>query len=324
MIHEIKGIKINTIGDPHLGREFKTGVPLHRRGEREESVWRDFERRLDEPCDMSVMMGDIFDRFVVPPEVVIRAAMAYRQAAAMRIARQFVLLRGNHDASKDADKKSSFDLLAELLANVPNIYVIKDEPKQLEIKDATLAFFSYHPFKTAAELAESLPGSFTAAFGHWDVDSFGGDDSQLIPLDVLADRCPTIFTGHVHSPGERNHKNCKVVITGSLQPYSHAEDVTGEVYVTCDLETAKSLAEAGKLRDKCVRVLIQPGEALDFEIDCLALTTKAVDAAEDDSNLEVNIEAFDFLALFKETFKEHGVSDETTALALEKYAEVKA
>ena len=69
--------KVRFIGDPHLGRVFKTGVPLHRRGEREEMVWATFEKALTEntqDIDAIVIMGDLFDKMHVPNAVVLRAS----------------------------------------------------------------------------------------------------------------------------------------------------------------------------------------------------------------------------------------------------------
>ena len=55
-LFNLDGMTVNTIGDPHLGRSFKTGVPLHRLGDREAMVWKEFERQLGLPADLTIIM----------------------------------------------------------------------------------------------------------------------------------------------------------------------------------------------------------------------------------------------------------------------------
>lgn len=61
------GAEINLTGDPHLARAFRTGVPLHRLGDREEMVWQDFQQQLETSAEVTIILGDLFDKFVVPP-----------------------------------------------------------------------------------------------------------------------------------------------------------------------------------------------------------------------------------------------------------------
>ena len=114
---------ITFLGDPHLGKRFVTGVPLHRRGEREESQWKDFERSIWTcTTPVHVCMGDIFDKFIVPPEVVIRVATIYMEAS--KDVEYFIIL-GNHDASRDQSRGSSFDLLQAILTPIKNVTLIR-------------------------------------------------------------------------------------------------------------------------------------------------------------------------------------------------------
>ena len=51
------------LGDPHLGRTFVHGVPLHRRGEREVMMWRNFAQSLSNvTTPLHICLGDLFDR----------------------------------------------------------------------------------------------------------------------------------------------------------------------------------------------------------------------------------------------------------------------
>src|SRR6266404_1049405 len=191
--------RIHTIGDPHLGKVFRNGVPLHRRGQREASVWRDFEKALDVDCDISVTMGDLLDKRVVAPEVVLRAATLYRQAALNYPETEFVVLRGNHDASRDADQRSSFDLFSAIVADIKNLTVVAEDVVTM---GSDYLFVPWHPFRTAAEMVAMPRGDFKAVMGHWDIRDFGGENTNLIPIELLKEMTDTVYSGHDHTPQE--------------------------------------------------------------------------------------------------------------------------
>src|SRR6056297_763167 len=135
----IPGVTI--LGDPHLGRRFRTGVPLHRLGHREAMKWRDFETSLFHGNDdLHVCIGDIFDKSNVPNAVVLKAAGLYRRAAEAMPSKTFVIIMGNHDGSRNADAASSFDVLTELLDEVDNITVVRNEAKVLWDGERCFAF----------------------------------------------------------------------------------------------------------------------------------------------------------------------------------------
>jgi DNA repair exonuclease SbcCD nuclease subunit len=282
---DLKDVKI--LGDPHLGRRFKTGVPLHRAGHREAMQWAEFISSLnDGPEPLHVCMGDIFDSHTVPAELILRVAQAYREAANTGL-RQFVILRGNHDASRNADRRSSFDILTALLADLgQDVRIVGDKPRIIH----GFGFIGWHPFKTAAELAEELVQfsgggwPLTAVFGHWDVDAFG-DDHNLIPEAELFRNTPTILTGHIHLPTTFNRLGVEVIVTGSMQPYSHAEDPTGRLYRTVTLEQLAEISDEDRLMLN-LRVILQTEEELPQDIDCLSLVGMRVDADFDVNMIE--------------------------------------
>ncbi len=106
------------IGDPHLGKKFTTGVPLHRRGERERLQYDLFRKELEDGAQSSnivVMMGDLFDKYEVDAADLYDVALIYKDVASTFSGTIFVVLRGNHDVSRYIAKKSSFDLLAIIL-----------------------------------------------------------------------------------------------------------------------------------------------------------------------------------------------------------------
>ena len=74
---------VQTLGDPHLARKFNTGVPTHRKGEREEMVKDTFAGIVNAPgYKLHVCMGDLFDKFRVPEEDIL---FAVREAYAMQL-----------------------------------------------------------------------------------------------------------------------------------------------------------------------------------------------------------------------------------------------
>jgi DNA repair exonuclease SbcCD nuclease subunit len=296
---------IFAIGDPHTGKIFRTGVPLDRRGEREAMVWADFIAALNQECDINVCVGDLFDKRVVPPEVVIAVANAYIQAMAARPKTIFLVIRGNHDASRDASQASSFDLFRAIMRGFANFHVVCDEPLVLNDR---LLFVPWHPFKTAIEMLEPAKGrKFEQVFGHWDIRDFGVENSNLIPIALLKDMTDTVYSGHDHTPQLLVMEGVTVHMTGSLQPYSHGEDPKGRFYVTLTREEL-DVIPAGLLHDKCVRVLLKPTQTLpDEPIDCLQLTVKKVaeDGTEDDETVE--LDPFDLKGLFDTAMNDAGL-----------------
>ena len=274
MIHYVEGVPIIPLGDPHLGRSFVNGVPLHRRGDREKMVWEDFEKSLrlarEKLVRLHVCMGDLFDRFTVPLEVILRAALAYSAAAASSPETVFVIIGGNHDASRDADRASAFAVFRHLVERHFNIFVVHEEPFELKIDDSWFAFVPWHPFKNAREMVEQLLNKdhgYDAVFGHRDIERFPGSEDNLLPVDLLTKCTRRVFTGHIHQPGVRYDPNhdLEIICTGSMQPYAHGEDVDGKMYVTVSQdELITTLAnDPEAFRNCCVRVDVRPGhEAL--------------------------------------------------------------
>ena len=282
------------LGDVHLGRRFRTGVPLHRLGERERTVWDDFKRSLrtvTTPCH--ICMGDLFDRFVVPPEVVLEAAAAYRAAPP---GTEFFVLRGNHDVSRDTTRASSFDLFREL---VPHVHVVDDI-----LVRGPIGFVPFCPFTSAEDQVRQLPDGLELVFMHHDFVDFGGQ--HVIPTRLLAEKgILRVINGHDHIARTERRHGVDVIMTGSMQPYSHAEDPDERLYVT------RTLDQLEDVRDKNVRLILAEGEVPPDDLDCLSLTIRrkqAVDEVEplDITSLDVGralTEALDGLSIKHELMK---------------------
>ena len=293
-----------TLGDPHAGRQFLNNVPLHRRGDHEAMVWAEFEKQLDpRGAEVHVCMGDLYDRAIVPYGVVWRTAQAYLEAAFRHPSTLFVVLRGNHDASRNLEAISAFDLFTGLVARATNIRAVKDHHAHNE-----LVFFGWHPVLSATEVIDAFrkegrpDQQYLTSFSHNDVDP-RSDPFNIIPIAELKELGITkAYTGHDHLKREIARDGLAIVVTGSMLPYAHGEDATGRTYVTMTLAEATAATD---LHDKCVRIKLFPGEVFDLELDCLQL--QVIRPEEDVGMLDVSIGDFDLKALFDGVMVDHQV-----------------
>lgn len=327
---DVNGVKAKIIGDVHLGRRFITGVPLHRRGDREKMVMEQFERELRSVGDaqLCVQVGDIFDKFVVSNEVLDFAARTIHLAADANPRCSFVFIRGNHDAQRDLEKVSSFDILHSLCIDLPNVFFINDKPGYLPIgKDVEIGFCPWHPIRSAEDIAKELvdnyapvTGGFDVVIGHWDLKAFGDDTHNLIPSNVLDRHTNLIVTGHDHRPRQDGN----VICIGSMQPYAFGEeDPTAADAMYMDLTLLALQQIKIDLSQKCVRVWLNPGEALPSDIDCLQLTARRTTSTGEDDDLQVELGEFDMDALFRQAFEDEGVDEAVTAEIFGKFKEAR-
>ena len=111
------------------------------------------------------------------------------------------------------------------------------------------------------------------SFGHW--DSLAILESGYTPTQELLDKSILIVSGHEHVhrayqyPYDTNQKH--VVFTGSMQPYSHAEDPEKLLYITIDTDNLDDYSPED-LKDKCVRLYCDHSFKLEKPIDCLSLS----------------------------------------------------
>lgn len=256
------------IGDTHLGKGFGNGTPLHRRGDREAQQWEKFRAALATPADVIISMGDNFDHPFVSYGVATAVAEAWLSAATAAPDTRFIVMAGNHDRPRNLTMVGAWDAFREIVADRCNNLLLVEQACRID----DLLFL---PWEWAVPVADQLTAIDTAGvvacFAHCDLFSFGGDESHIMPALALASAgIDHIFTGHYHLPGDYTVDGTAVHCTGSLEPYSHGEDPHGERYVTLPLEDV--LADPAALLDKCVRVILKPGEELPIGLDCLALT----------------------------------------------------
>ena len=104
-----KIFKIQTIGDPHFGKSFKTGINTSKIGIREELQFNDFINLLNTP-DVSeyIIMGDLFDKFNISNEILLKVYNSLIESFKDRPEVKCHILCGNHDLSKNKNKNSGF------------------------------------------------------------------------------------------------------------------------------------------------------------------------------------------------------------------------
>ena len=285
------------IGDPHLGRGFKTGVPLHRRGEREARIFSEFQQQLNQKADVICCVGDLFDSPQVSREIVLKTIEVVRLAAGST---PVIVMAGNHDRSRQPEVVSSFDLFKAGVEHVDGVVVVTTP--------TVIHGVLYMPWQWGVPVLEAvkaidLTGVHTC-IGHHDLESYGGDDSQLYPAAYLKSQgIEHLYGGHWHLAGEYLVDGHVVHCTGSMLPYSHAEDPAGQTYVTLTLEQLEA-SDPDWLHDKMVRVVAKRGSLIP-DVDCLALTTKWEDEAAVD--LEVIVGSFELTESLGRSFATHSV-----------------
>lgn len=272
------------IGDPHFGRDFRRGTPIARRGEREIMQRAAFIAELEtEEVDTIVMVGDLFDKPVVPLQILSQVISDVLITADHRPDVQFIFMAGNHDLSRQLGVKGAWDIFTLAVGWMENIVIVEGGPTLYQ----DVLYFPWDWTMTAVEQIEMVGevGSLSAVVGHWDMMTFGGDDSHLCPVRSLHTKfgpSVAIYSGHYHEEKDYEIDGVTVHCTGSLQPYAHGE---GDMYVTL---TAEEALARDDLRNKCVRIRLQPGEVMP-EIDCLQLTSIRVTTEDEES--EVHLEA---------------------------------
>ena len=291
---------IKILGDTHLGRAFLNNVPLHRRGERERMLFEQFVRELDPcGCPLHVHMGDLFDKPVVSHSVILSAADAYINAAEENPEVTFFILRGNHDEGRDRNIVSSFTLFSRLVSVVSNVIIVNSVVSW----NNDIVLFGWDPFQSAAEIAAKAEGQAKIAFGHWDVDP-RSDPFNLIPIDELKRiGVTTVYTGHVHKQARLEIEGIDVHVVGSMQPLAHGE---GDMYLTLTKKQIEELPDIDVLKDKCVRVILQPGETFDLQIDCLQLQVQ-LSSTNEASEIEIELGDFNLISIRDETLQKFNI-----------------
>lgn len=318
MLVETPTQKLWLIGDPHFGRDFRNGTPLHRRGEREAMQRAQFIEELNTPdVDVVVMVGDLFDKPFVPFPILSQVINDVVDAALALPKRLFVYDAGNHDKSRQLEVQGAWGIFRLAVNWLPNVLIVDGMDAHGDV-----AFFAWDWGGSALEQVERFfdvePGQIHTVIGHWDMMSFGGDDSYICPVEALQEKFGkevAIYSGHYHEAGDYRIGGVDVHCTGSMQPYTHAEDPDGELYVTLTVEEALARDD---LQNKCVRIILEPGEVLP-DIDCLQLTKKRADVEAEEIDIgEIGLGNFDIHAVLETEFNDNEVPDDVRTFIKER------
>ena len=296
---------IHPIGDPHLGRRFITNVPLAARGVKERQLKESYIENLSVKADYVIMMGDLFDKFDVPNDVILFAFQELEKASYTNFRTTYIFNKGNHDESRDTSKKSSYQIFYELVekAELANVLVVNEVP----IIVNQIGVIPWHPFKSPAEMVSILKGlqtrtgvSLEYIMTHNDVSTYGSDSEaeNLMDFDGLREFDAVVLNGHVHQPSDKMYDGLRVVNIGSMLPLAFNEDVTGKHYVTLTLEEFQKLSDYDSLKKKSVRVLLKPDEEAPDQIECLQFKVTRVGEDGSDTVGQVTPEDFEFKTLF--------------------------
>lgn len=271
---------IQTIGDPHLGRTFKTNVLKDRLGEREMTVLSLFKELLTPKQHVKTVVctGDLFDKFHVDSTVVFNTFNAIFEKCVEYPEVTYIFIPGNHDLSKNTQIKSSYYLLYECFSkiNLPNLkFNLKDDFHLLAETNTLLYLDAYDPFLEGSKvLTVNKEYNNIISFGHW--DSLDIISKGYTPSTQLLEMSDLLVSGHEHTYKEYTYPEdptkTKVLFTGSMQPYSHSEDPINEIYITVDENDLDSFIKNTDTTNLCVRIYCSRDFVLPTSINCLALS----------------------------------------------------
>lgn len=267
---------IQTIGDPHIGKQFKNNVPKSRLGERENTIFLDFIHLLNTSANVVVICGDLFDKTNIDNSTLLRCIAVLEKYVDLNPKTNYFILAGNHDLSKNSSIKSSFDVLTKYFTTnkKSNLTIVSDKivTKKSDYFKINLIFVPYVPIEdTLIDYRSFTKDNYkNIIFGHWDTIDFNniGNSSKytsnVIPNSLLCNN-NIIVTGHEHLPKQIKYDDYEIIVTGSLQPYSHAECIdTEDLYVTHTLQEVKDNLQDNDLyyNGKNLRILLNIDDEL--------------------------------------------------------------
>lgn len=190
-------------------------------------VLEEFSRLLEQIDDDLVINGDLFDSFMVPMLDFLKAYFMLRGWLVQHPDKELVLVPGNHDLSKNATLKSSFDALALLLSNeFDEQIIIINEPRTLKYDGALCHFIPHMPNQDLFDLALTrVPPGTKYLFLHCNYDNkFAMQQDHSLNLSPeQARKLPVerIIIAHEHQ--RKIALTGKVILPGNQYPTSVAD-----------------------------------------------------------------------------------------------------
>lgn len=325
------------IGDAHFGRVFKNDVPLERRGEYEARQIEAIEHLLfTKPTQIEnltkenflrIQVGDWFDKPTVSMANILTSKKLLEKYTTTELGQgtyiPLYILSGNHDDSKNISDVTAWDLLESIIVSSQCSHVVrfvKNHSVKVMGNGEQILLVGWNITKNACQaLLEAKQDGFeniTTVVCHLDKISYGNDDN-VIPYAFFAEHgVKMVISGHEHKPYYFHDSGMQVIGTGSLLPYSHAEDAGEEIYVT--LNSINEFEEYSKQNDiyhKHIRLILDEDdqkrvdELKDVKSLSLKIVKKGVDLAvldmsEIDAVNEVSIQAYDAKSVWASTVAE--------------------
>lgn len=297
------------IGDTHIGKRFRTGVPLDRLGERENIIYSSLNEKLFNPdpnIKLVVHLGDLFDRPTISFDDLFATYNRIREAAIKYPNRKYVYIQGNHDLSRNAEATTAIEVMRELLLPEKNVEFVLNFP-------VNIGNYLFVPYNFNEEFLSRhndwVTGENITLCGHFD---------EPFPHHIFSDY-GKVVTGHIHIP--RNELNVKVV--GSIIPMNFGEDPNGTLYKTVTLEEFNRLIDEPQGDKYCYRVVLKEGEILPEGVNCrqlISIKDDEVDISEVTLEKEWEQANFDIDYLLREALEDLGLYNEIYG----KYLELKA
>lgn len=323
---------IQTIGDAHLGRTFKNNVSLDRRGEYELLQRQTFRGLLfaEKPEGVHfdqfirVQVGDLFDKPVVSNQALLETISDLQEYERTSTTPLYII-SGNHDDSKSTTEPTSWDILAEFFRDSPIVYFIKNWTVHSFPDNSQLLLVGWNIHQSVAQAfieAEDQGYQPNMVVCHLDRISYGNDDN-VIPYDFLKSKgVISVVTGHEHKPFHFWEGDMQVIGTGSLLPYSHAEDPEGDFYITIkgfeNVRDYFGTKGAEFFKNKHLRVYIEDeymDQFLSLQIDSLSLqVNKAELMIVDEGVTEVVTESYNAKEIWANATAETGLDKEAATL----------
>ena len=315
---------IQTIGDPHLGRHWRNNQK-HRLGDREENVKETFVKLLNEPSDVTVIMGDLLDKVVITNEWFSFILATLKKACNNTPNKQYVILNGNHDEVKDKSRISSFSLIEDYFKNlntILNLTFVSSCNVNFFINsvNTSLIFTNYNPFKSSKNSFDDIKTDsnnvLKIAFGHYDIDHYDFiDNSKFIDHsipDFIKNNYDLVVNGHFHKPTTIIDP-IPIVVTGSMQPYAFGEEIPEDdkYYVTLNIDEIKNILDKDSeaFINSNVRIMYNKGDDLLSPFNCYSITYKLIQQLPSEKEQVVITESISFSDMFLTSLNSYSNSE---------------
>lgn len=327
---------IQTIGDTHFGRVFRYNITLDRRGEWEHQQMVKFKEELlikqrpeGVPASsfIRVQAGDLFDKPNVSNESLmdmVKVLSEYEETCEDIL----YIISGNHDDSKNTSDVTSWDLLAKFFEGSQKVIFVKTWKAHVFPDGSTVLLVGWNIHDSVAKAfieAKNCGVNPAVVVCHLDRISYGNEDN-VIPYDFLKQHnVSMVISGHEHKPYCFTEGNLRVVGTGSLLPYSHAEDPEGIYYQTykCWSDFYEVFEKQGReyFKHKHLRVYLEDDYLEDFEdlaLSCYSLQVHKIERLQKDQEIEgeteVVIESYNAKTIWNNAANEVSLPEEQSTL----------